>query len=470
MEVLLKEKGFNLNKDNYFKTESSIISKTLSVSSKISVDDALNKGNKKNISTNEVIGAIKTKIKKQQQQPAKEEIRIFLEDDNFTMNDEFLESAASINEHGEHLAKHKSNKNAKKLSKGKSKTARVSKKKKSEISAFLDPSLPMPNILEGKAFTTSVVTLTNRYDTNDLIDFRETEQNFEKLTFEIKNDKSIRSEKNEKKKKSKKSKKKKSYLYDQNNINTLTDVIGAPNGQYYNNDQNETYNRNKFLNDATSLRNNRSDFKLPHLNNSSSKKNNSASPLTNYINNESLRWHNQLNNEEEEEKRIELYKINRRKRYIEQRNNFLAATASNAKSVLSLTINNIKNIASNVVNSASTTNSNENNLASRSSSKMEDDVNKLNAKELDIINMTHLKSNSKASFNHNEMYSNSKAMLNSKQNSIESSASNVNTGNVEMVEINRPRSTKSNSNSPVNLNKRSHASDSAISSLSSHSR
>jgi hypothetical protein len=466
MEVLLKEKGFNLNKDNYFKTESSIISKTLSVSSKISVDDALSKGNKKNISTNEVIGAIKTKIKKQHQ-PAKEEIRIFLEDDNFTMNDEFLESAVSINEHGEHLAKHKSNKNAKKLSKGKSKTARVSKKKKSEISAFLDPSLPMPNILEGKAFTTSVVTLTNRYDTNDLIDFRETERNFEKLTFEIKNDKSIRSEKNEKKKKSKKSKKKKSYLYDQNNINTLTDVIGAPNGQYYNNYQTETYNRNKFLNDATSLRNNRSDFKLPHLNNSSSKKNNSASPLTNYINNESLRWHNQLNDVEEEEKRIELYKINRRKRYIEQRNNFLAATANNAKSVLTLTINNIKNIASNVVNSASTTNSNENNLASRSSSKMEQDVNKLNPKELDI-NMTKLKSNSKASFNHNEMYSNSKAMLNSKQISIESSASNVNTGNVEMVEINRPRSTKSNS--PVNLNKRSHASDSAISSLSSHSR
>jgi hypothetical protein len=42
-----------------------------------------------------------------------------------------------------------------------------------------------------------------------------------------------------------------------------------------------------------------------------------------YLVNESLRWQHELDNEEEELKRIELYKINRRKRYIEQRNKYL---------------------------------------------------------------------------------------------------------------------------------------------------
>jgi hypothetical protein len=40
------------------------------------------------------------------------------------------------------------------------------------------------------------------------------------------------------------------------------------------------------------------------------------------LSNPSLRWHNQTDNENEEKVRIELYKLNRRKRYIEQRNRF----------------------------------------------------------------------------------------------------------------------------------------------------
>lgn len=40
-------------------------------------------------------------------------------------------------------------------------------------------------------------------------------------------------------------------------------------------------------------------------------------------NNESIRWENELANEKDEAKRIELYKLNRRKRYIEQKNKIL---------------------------------------------------------------------------------------------------------------------------------------------------
>ena len=40
------------------------------------------------------------------------------------------------------------------------------------------------------------------------------------------------------------------------------------------------------------------------------------------LSNTSLRWHNQSDNESDEKVRIELYKLNRRKRYIEQRNRF----------------------------------------------------------------------------------------------------------------------------------------------------
>jgi hypothetical protein len=40
------------------------------------------------------------------------------------------------------------------------------------------------------------------------------------------------------------------------------------------------------------------------------------------LSNQSLRWHNESDNENEEKVRIDLYKLNRRKRYIEQRNRF----------------------------------------------------------------------------------------------------------------------------------------------------
>ena len=55
----------------------------------------------------------------------------------------------------------------------------------------------------------------------------------------------------------------------------------------------------------------------------------------NNLNNESLRWQNTSNNIDEEQKRIELYKMNRRKRYLDQKNIQLLATLSKAKSVLS---------------------------------------------------------------------------------------------------------------------------------------
>ena len=57
--------------------------------------------------------------------------------------------------------------------------------------------------------------------------------------------------------------------------------------------------------------------------------------LGNFLNNESLRWHNELENNDEEQKRIEQYKMNRRKRYLDQKNIQLLATLSKAKSILS---------------------------------------------------------------------------------------------------------------------------------------
>ena len=51
-------------------------------------------------------------------------------------------------------------------------------------------------------------------------------------------------------------------------------------------------------------------------------------PLTN----ESLRWDKRMDDPDEEAKRIELYKLNRRKRYIEQRNKYLNLNSSTARS------------------------------------------------------------------------------------------------------------------------------------------
>lgn len=57
-----------------------------------------------------------------------------------------------------------------------------------------------------------------------------------------------------------------------------------------------------------------------------------SQPTAHPVLNESLRWDKRLDDPEEEAKRIELYKINRRKRYIEQRNKYLNLNSSAARS------------------------------------------------------------------------------------------------------------------------------------------
>ncbi|CAF0715935.1 unnamed protein product [Brachionus calyciflorus] len=77
--------------------------------------------------------------------------------------------------------------------------------------------------------------------------------------------------------------------------------------------------------------------------------------------NESIRWENELNNKHDEEKRIELYKLNRRKRYIEQRNSFLktkpineividsALSSSSSCSIEKSNLKNFKNDLENII-------------------------------------------------------------------------------------------------------------------------
>jgi hypothetical protein len=144
----------------------------------------------------------------------------------------------------------------------------------------------------------------------------------------------------EKKKKSKKSRKKKKCS-SLENINIIND--NPTDQQIINIDEIESNEASLNLKEIERP-NNSQTFSL------SSKRNASAKRFTNtnifqlpsqndnqlsFSNNESLRWQNQLDNIDEEQKRIEMYKMNRRKRYIDQRNIQLLAALSKAKTVLS---------------------------------------------------------------------------------------------------------------------------------------
>ncbi len=144
----------------------------------------------------------------------------------------------------------------------------------------------------------------------------------------------------EKKKKSKKSRKKKKC----SSLENITIINDNPTDQQIINIDEIESNEARLNLKEIERPNNSQTFSL------SSKRNASAKRFTNTNNfqvpsqndnqlnistNESLRWQNQLDNIDEEQKRIEMYKMNRRKRYIDQRNIQLLAALSKAKTVLS---------------------------------------------------------------------------------------------------------------------------------------